>query len=806
MAIKSDPNEYNFGMYQQSNQAADSGASKDPSDSRGSFDNANSDSNISVDDKSSNNQNEESKLNDESDEKSTNESNSSNDGKDKDEKFNSDEEGQSSKKSKIKDKSSKPSERGQSSSDIEGANSKYPGESEGMPFSGRSDLKDKAQKVAIATKVAGAGAKVGMAATVINTIKNIIQLIIAIIKNIINAIVGFVSGIASAIAGAFVSAASFIAGGLAISTTIATIMLAGIIALVPIAASVAAYQYAQDLNTRRIDGDCVGKEYDRDEVEYQDEAEMAAKAVKICEDHIGTKYNDGDGQSWENGVTSVGMIYLAYTKAGVSMETKFHKDPYCGEEVKNLKNAKPGDILFFATDDPKVKSVAILVDSETMIKSTKDEGVKKHKIDESKIEFIRRVVKAQSSDEVSDDEPDFSVTYIKNDSSNTKSTAVASRMYKVMTSSAGFTPEAACAVLGNIEQESSFDVDSSYAGGAARGLFQMEKGRQADMRKYCKEKTGDEWNVEAQTEWALKKNFNSQFKIYSGCNSYYDYSLGHEVKYSGHTPSHDSWAWWPKEKYDFKKFSKGTNIDELTEVFCRVFERASKPNMDNRRKYARKWYTKKTGLELAAYNSDIAYDQSDDGCGTQMKDKNSPSFDGPADELWFSQLAGSEWAGVEYVPGVTLGGGGCGIFSITHAIWLLGHQEVTPKSIIDDIKRHGMIGSMYVYRAGTAWGKLEVVAGWYGLDASSSNHFTADSLKDLLQSGGVAVVSSRGPVFKRMDGTFRNSGGHYICIYKYQNGNYCVKDSVVGPCVPYTKSEISNLLSAGGEHISIRKK
>ena len=185
------------------------------------------------------------------------------------------------KKSKIKDKSTKDKE----NQSIGGENGEGENVSLPLPGSQKSDLKDKAGKAVIAGQAAVVGAKVGVAATVVNAIKNLIQLIIAIIKNLINAVVGFISSVASAIAGAFVGAASAIATGLAVSTMAATFLLAGIIAIVPVAATVAAYQYAQDLNTRRVDGDCEGRRFKQgqdDSVEKQG-LELAAYAREAAE-------------------------------------------------------------------------------------------------------------------------------------------------------------------------------------------------------------------------------------------------------------------------------------------------------------------------------------------------------------------------------------------------------------------------------------------------------------------------------------------------------------------------------------------
>ena len=145
---------------------------------------------------------------------------------------------------------------------------------------------------------------------------------------------------------------------------------------------------------------------------------------------------------------------------------------------------------------------------------------------------------------------------------------------------AGFTEEAAAGVMGNLYQESGMDPTKLQNGvGPAAGLLQMEKYKDYSTRwgRMAKkaEAKGKEWtDLESQLEFLIE-DMPGQFKQYTGRKPHY-YNNG-------------EWCWWP-EKVTVDQFKKLTDIDKATEIFERVFLRASKPNMPRRNKHAHLYY------------------------------------------------------------------------------------------------------------------------------------------------------------------------------------------------------------------------
>lgn len=167
---------------------------------------------------------------------------------------------------------------------------------------------------------------------------------------------------------------------------------------------------------------------------------------------------------------------------------------------------------------------------------------------------------------------------------------------------AGFSDASAAAVMGNLMQESGLNAgskaaDSSQKGGKhsgyTYGMMQVGGARADSMISYVEGKYGKWTHAGGQMEWLVNSgDLDSAFKHYTGLGTsyYYSYKGGGKTKYTGSYPKHDSWAWWPSEKISIEDFKKDTDIDHATEVFCRVYERAGKPNMKRRKEYAKKFF------------------------------------------------------------------------------------------------------------------------------------------------------------------------------------------------------------------------
>lgn len=84
---------------------------------------------------------------------------------------------------------------------------------------------------------------------------------------------------------------------------------------------------------------------------------------------------------------------------------------------------------------------------------------------------------------------------------------VAQAVYQYATDVMGFNKSAACALLGNIEQESSFIIDNENSMGAF-GLCQWKGSRRTGLERFCRENGFDIFSVAGQMGW-LEEEFNT---------------------------------------------------------------------------------------------------------------------------------------------------------------------------------------------------------------------------------------------------------------------------------------------------------
>ena len=141
--------------------------------------------------------------------------------------------------------------------------------------------------------------------------------------------------------------------------------------------------------------------------------------------------------------------------------------------------------------------------------------------------------------------------------------------------SAGLTKAAACGVLGNIEQESTFNIYSST--GKYIGLYQLSiDDRFRNTILWCNKNGYPEYSIEGQTRFVLEelkdpKSRKEQFEMYTG--------------------------------YTKEEFTKLTDPEHAAFVFCAGYEgciasgsgrNATWQQLSERQSYARKWYNKFT--------------------------------------------------------------------------------------------------------------------------------------------------------------------------------------------------------------------
>ena len=180
----------------------------------------------------------------------------------------------------------------------------------------------------------------------------------------------------------------------------------------------------------------------------------------------------------------------------------------------------------------------------------------------------------------------------------------------------GFTEQAAAGVMGNLKQETGMnpacEVKNVTCGIAC---WDYQNGKSA--LKEAAQKAGVKWtDLGFQLDY-LMKGLPAAFNSYTGKQPHY-YSTG-------------EWCWWPK-KMTFDEFKALTSVNDATEIFERVYERASKPNIANRQKYANEYYKQFTGKDgepvsyTGATGTDTTSDSSESSSGSDFNSIISGAF------------------------------------------------------------------------------------------------------------------------------------------------------------------------------------
>ncbi|WP_167595062.1 phage protein [Clostridium beijerinckii] len=140
----------------------------------------------------------------------------------------------------------------------------------------------------------------------------------------------------------------------------------------------------------------------------------------------------------------------------------------------------------------------------------------------------------------------------------------------------GLPETSSAAIMGNVEQESSFDPNEYETGGDGFGLFQWSYDRRRQLEAYGTD---------------LQHQLNFFWSELTGKDSS---STGGEYTWKDSTPTYLS--------YDDFMSGKGS-VDQLTETFCVSWERAGTPMMQNRIKAANKYYSQFSGTKPDSANS-----------------------------------------------------------------------------------------------------------------------------------------------------------------------------------------------------------
>lgn len=144
------------------------------------------------------------------------------------------------------------------------------------------------------------------------------------------------------------------------------------------------------------------------------------------------------------------------------------------------------------------------------------------------------------------------------------------------------------------------------------------------------------------------------------------------------------------------------------------------------------------------------------------------------------------WGYLHYGDNV-IGDSGCGPCCLSMAATALtGKTQYTPAALCRFAENNGY----YVDGVGTAWDLM--LGGAQKLGLSSENiHIEEDSIKRKLEEGKLVILSMGPGIFTK--------GGHFILVYKYENGKFYVKDpnSRIRTDKGYTYEEFGSQIKNG---------
>lgn len=122
------------------------------------------------------------------------------------------------------------------------------------------------------------------------------------------------------------------------------------------------------------------------------------------------------------------------------------------------------------------------------------------------------------------------------------------------------------------------------------------------------------------------------------------------------------------------------------------------------------------------------------------------------------------WGYVEYGDDSCIGLSGCGPTCLSMVLYYLtGDKALTPEVI----GQYSMENDYYMWGTGTKWALLEDVAVLYGITVSQPDT-SLEEMKSALEEDKL-IICSMGP------GEF-TTAGHFIVIYGYKDGEFCIND------------------------------
>lgn len=277
-----------------------------------------------------------------------------------------------------------------------------------------------------------------------------------------------------------------------------------------------------------------------------------------------------------------GAAYFSYImdKAGLANDKFWKKTASVTEARKRLtsdlgfKSAKISDLAVFKDGESgleaKVGDAVIIGDAMgTVTKIEKDSITVVLGGRGDKVEKI--TIDADSDSDLLNGEI-ISIEYPKG-SGNATGEGNAPEIFNALVD-AGFSPAAACGIIGNMVRESGLDPKiKQIGGGPGRGLCQWEeKGpggsdRWTTLRKWCNERDMDEWSIEGQCAF-----------------------LHHEIE-SGSVD-----YWFRKNGTTKEEFINATDVEWATRIFLICFERGPvrdiPRNLDKSLGHAKDYYAK----------------------------------------------------------------------------------------------------------------------------------------------------------------------------------------------------------------------
>ena len=340
----------------------------------------------------------------------------------------------------------------------------------------------------------------------------------------------------------------------------------------------------------------------------------------------------------------------------------------------------------------------------------------------------------------------------------------------------GYTPEAACGILGNMAQESGVDPTRVQTGsGHAAGICQWEsykykKDRWKGLSDYAASKGKDWKDLQSQLEW-----LDMELAGKDSCTLSYLKSKG----YGG-----------------YEGFKQINDVERATLAFEECFERANpaKANMPRRYNEAKKYYQQFKGASAG-----MAGPEEGAGGGFTMATAADPTGDAKGNPEtmngWAYYRQGDpQWQ--EDINNKKIGPSGCGMASHAMMLTTMFGKKVTPVTVGKWARANNL------WNNGMDWGMPSAIAKKLGLKivASKSDYNglpdgAFDEVVSQIKSGYPVVLSGLSNSSSNTNSPF-TSGGHIVLAVGVDGSGNLIINDPRGPHVTkaYTKSGV---MSAG---------